>query len=176
MSEYVRCKNNVFVNFTEGKVYKVIKKQFSYLVVIDDNGIDDLLPAGNCEPATDQEWILQKIRETRMQPNILGGGAEGGFILPKKYHDLVKRLANPDLLHTTVVKLDNNPPQFDRVIFSNPATVVFWKDGTKTVAKCQSGDTFSEEIGLAVCYFKKSFPTQRDKDYIKRVIKRAVVK
>ena len=31
------------------------------------------------------------------------------------------------------------------VIFHNPATIVFWDDGDKTVVKCQPGDTFSAE-------------------------------
>lgn len=43
----------------------------------------------------------------------------------------------------------------ERVIFKNPATVVFWKDGTKTVVKCQPGDIYSEETGLALCIAKK---------------------
>jgi len=43
------------------------------------------------------------------------------------------------------------------VIFNNPATVVIWEDGTKTVVKCQEGDTYSEELGLAMCIAKKFF-------------------
>lgn len=46
-------------------------------------------------------------------------------------------------------------PEIDRVIFNNPATIVIWKDGTKTVVKCQENDTYSEEIGLAMCIAKK---------------------
>lgn len=42
-----------------------------------------------------------------------------------------------------------------RVIFSNPATIAFWSDGTKTVVKCEAGDEYSEKIGLALCYLKK---------------------
>lgn len=45
----------------------------------------------------------------------------------------------------------------DRVIFSDPATIVLWKDGTKTVVKCQEGDTYSEETGLALCVMKKVY-------------------
>ncbi len=42
------------------------------------------------------------------------------------------------------------------VIFSNPATIVLWADGTKTVVKCQEGDVYSEEVGLALCFAKKA--------------------
>ena len=43
-----------------------------------------------------------------------------------------------------------------RVIFSDPATIVFWEDGTKTVVKCQDCDEYSEEVGLALCIAKKA--------------------
>ena len=43
----------------------------------------------------------------------------------------------------------------DRVIFNDPATIVIWSDGTKTVVKCQDGDTYSKEQGLAMCISKK---------------------
>ena len=42
------------------------------------------------------------------------------------------------------------------VIFNGPATIVLWKDGTKTVVKCQDGDCYSEETGLALCFMKKA--------------------
>jgi len=40
-------------------------------------------------------------------------------------------------------------------IFNPPATICYWTDGTKTVVKCQEGDTYSPEAGLALCYMKK---------------------
>lgn len=44
-----------------------------------------------------------------------------------------------------------------KVIFSNPATIVFWADGTKTVVKCQESDEYSKETGLAMAIAKKVF-------------------
>lgn len=42
------------------------------------------------------------------------------------------------------------------VIFNNPATIVFWSDGTKTVVKRQKGDKkFDPEKGLAMAICKK---------------------
>lgn len=41
------------------------------------------------------------------------------------------------------------------VIFNNPATIVYWDDGTKTVVKCQPGDVFSAEAGLTTAMLKK---------------------
>ena len=41
------------------------------------------------------------------------------------------------------------------VIFNNPATIVFWDDGVKTVVKCQEGDVYSKETGLAMAMLKR---------------------
>ena len=51
----------------------------------------------------------------------------------------------------------NYLPEIKNVKFNGPATIVFWADGTKTVVKCQDGDDYSEEVGLAMCIVKKAF-------------------
>lgn len=43
-----------------------------------------------------------------------------------------------------------------QVYFNEPVTVVIWADGTKTIVKCQEGDTYSKETGLAVAIAKKA--------------------
>lgn len=53
--------------------------------------------------------------------------------------------------------LPNSNTYIKEVIYSDPATIVFWSDGTKTVCKCKSPDTYSEEIGLALCILKKLY-------------------
>ena len=49
----------------------------------------------------------------------------------------------------------DNIPEIKKVIFNDPATIVYWKDGTKTVVKCQKGDVFDSEKGLAMAFLKK---------------------
>lgn len=44
----------------------------------------------------------------------------------------------------------------ENVIFNDPATIVFWSDDTKTVVKCQPGDKFDPEKGLAMAISKKT--------------------
>ena len=48
-------------------------------------------------------------------------------------------------------------PEIENVIFNDPATIVFWSDGTKTVSKVMDGDEFDPEIGIASCVTKKFF-------------------
>lgn len=44
-----------------------------------------------------------------------------------------------------------------KVIFNDPAVVIIWKDGTKTTVKCQKGDKFDKEKGLAIAIVKHIF-------------------
>lgn len=46
-------------------------------------------------------------------------------------------------------------PKIKKVIFNEPATIVLWTDGTKTVVNCQDGDTYDKEKGIALCFMKK---------------------
>lgn len=48
-------------------------------------------------------------------------------------------------------------PEIKNVIFNDPATIVFWTDGTKTVVKCQEGDEFDPEKGLTMAIAKKVY-------------------
>ena len=51
----------------------------------------------------------------------------------------------------------NYIPEIKNVIFDDPTTIDFWDDGTKTVVKCQPGDNFDPEKGLAMAIVKKTY-------------------
>lgn len=63
-------------------------------------------------------------------------------------NDLIKRRLNMDYVVGYVGIKD--------VIFNDPATIVFWTDGTKTVVKAVNED-FDKEKGLAMAISKKYF-------------------
>lgn len=65
--------------------------------------------------------------------------------LPKAYRDYVNRTPLPNIKD---------------VIHNDPATIVFWTDGTKTVVKCQPGDKYDPEKGLAMAISKKALGNQ----------------
>ena len=46
-----------------------------------------------------------------------------------------------------------------QVIFNPPATIVYWKDGDKTVVRCDN-DEFSEEFGFAMACMRKIYGTR----------------
>ena len=44
-----------------------------------------------------------------------------------------------------------------QVIYNDPATIVLWDDGTKTVVKCHPEDVYDPEKGFLLCCAKKLF-------------------
>ena len=52
-------------------------------------------------------------------------------------------------------------PKIKNVIFNDPATIVFWQDGTKTVVKCHDS-IFDPEKGLAIAISKKALGNKYD--------------
>lgn len=47
-------------------------------------------------------------------------------------------------------------PTIKKVYFNFPYTIVIWADGSKTKVKCQEGDFYTPETGLALCISKKA--------------------
>lgn len=58
-------------------------------------------------------------------------------------------------------------PRIKDVIFNDPATIVFWEDGTKTVVKVMEGDEFDPHTGLAQAISKKALGDDYRKEFKK---------
>lgn len=50
-------------------------------------------------------------------------------------------------------------PEIKKVIFNDPATIVYWEDRTKTVVKCEK-EKYDPEKGLAMAIAKKALGNQ----------------
>lgn len=51
---------------------------------------------------------------------------------------------------------DGEPiPGITNVIFNDPATIVFWEDGTKTVVRVSAYERYDAEKGMAMAIIKK---------------------
>ena len=74
--------------------------------------------------------------------------------------DLIKSSQN-SLKGESTMKNTNNKPTpsnpIEQVIFNGPATIVYWKDGCKTVVKCQEGAMNDHEKGLAMAIARHYF-------------------
>ena len=64
----------------------------------------------------------------------------------------------PELAKPSKATMKQHPTRnrIKKVIFSNPATIVFWDDGSKTVVKCSKRDNFDPEKGLAMAFAKRA--------------------
>ena len=60
---------------------------------------------------------------------------------------------------TRLTKREPQAPELEvvNVIYNDPATVVLWKDGTKTVVTCSHGDVYDRQTGFLLCCAKKLF-------------------
>ena len=78
--------------------------------------------------------------------------------------DQVKRKYNLEIVDCGIASVSDwilesnntNLPEIKNVIFNEPATIVIWSDGTKTVVKCQEGEGYDPEKGLAMAISKKA--------------------
>ena len=59
-------------------------------------------------------------------------------------------------------------PEVDSIIFHEPATIVFWADGTKTVVKCMEGQEYSKYYGFVCALAKKVYGTN---SAVERIVK-----
>ena len=66
-------------------------------------------------------------------------------------------IATLDFLNSIYGISSSHISEIKNVIVNDPATIVFWEDGTKTVVKCQDGDEFDPEKGLAMAIVKKAY-------------------
>ena len=48
-------------------------------------------------------------------------------------------------------------PEVRRILFNDPATIVFWKDGTKTVVRVTEGDRYVPYYGFLAALAKKVY-------------------
>lgn len=104
-------------------------------------------------------YALQKsdCNEVRVADGVWRDGLPCELSITKKIITDYTTYSQPNALYRT---FQVTP---EKVIFNDPATIVFWKDGTKTVVKCMEGDIYNPEVGLAMCVCKKVF----DKKYHK---------
>lgn len=71
---------------------------------------------------------------------------------------IIKDIESADYISKAFVnenKIGRLMPKIKNVIYNRPATIVFWKDGTKTVVKCEN-EEFDPEKGLAIAIAKKA--------------------
>lgn len=91
----------------------------------------------------DNSMSKANVKDTSIQTNPMG----------ITYDDVAKYGVHSKTLKEEIqmkTKSHSACNPINKVIFNDPATIVFWKDGTKTIVKCQEGAEFDPEKGLAM--------------------------
>lgn len=83
---------------------------------------------------------------------------------PSEYTNVVGRLFADMTEASMRGAMYMSTPVIKKVIFNPPATIVFWRDGTKTVVKANN-EPFDWEKGLAMAYVKKSYGNNKGRYY-----------
>lgn len=146
--EYIVNKLNKF-NAKLGRFsrFVVVNTNFPDIVVYGYSGPDMV----KCRCLLDKHAI-----NTHNRTYYLDSIANGVFNNLEKLLEIERynsKISRPTFSNLLAYRLEK--PTIKRVVFNDPATIVFWKDGTKTVVKCSDGDTYSKESGLAMCFMKK---------------------
>ena len=102
-----------------------------------------------------EESIRELIEEAQKTYGLFKAPATTA-VEAQRRADIIKDHLNAfEVSKQEVKKVHLVPFKITRVIFSPPATIVFWGDGTKTIVKCMDGDTFNPEVGVAMATIKK---------------------
>lgn len=108
-----------------------------------------------------EEWPLRTRcfpEPNMMVADYLTAGITTNF--KRGLADLIKSSQN-SLKGESTMKNTNNKPTpsnpIEQVIFNGPATIVYWKDGCKTVVKCQEDAANDHEKGLAMAVARHYF-------------------
>lgn len=107
-------------------------------------------------PAIRERRVSPQIRADRFPDELLSGLFADDFtakLTPNA--DPFANGWNAAMMYQAEHPTPRRLPMPLNVIFHNPATIVYWDDGDKTVVKCQPGDVFSEEAGLTAAMLKK---------------------
>lgn len=82
------------------------------------------------------------------------------YHLVSKVEDHCEIAEDPDTKTKSTHEAIGDFAAIKQVIFNDPATVVVWWDDVRTVVKCQEGDIYDKEKGLAMCICKRLFGNQ----------------
>lgn len=90
-----------------------------------------------------EKMIIRRIKEAKLDRQEVEQ-----CLMNKELHNAIHR--------STYNPTYNHPRNIKKVIFHDPATIVYWIDGTKTVVKAEN-EPFDPEKGLAMAIAKKYF-------------------
>ena len=92
------------------------------------------------------------VDESVIPKTLIDGSCDKSDISHEEVKEVIRRFVKNiyGLQATALI----NRLEIEKVIFNDPATIVFWSDGSKTVVKC-ANEEFDKEKGLAMAICKR---------------------
>ena len=95
----------------------------------------------------DAAWYVD---ESVIPKTLMDGSCDKSDISHEEVKEVIKRFVN------NIYGIPNegmvNPVEIEKVIFNDPATIVLWSDGSKTVVKCTNEEFDKEKcLAMAIC-------------------------
>lgn len=131
--------------------------QLRYTGISSTSGYNNDIVSRNCN----DEKVIKEIERRFMK--------RAGTMLVKTQNKEEKEMTDCKTISTTAIHArDINAnncasipiypiPGISKIVFNNPATIVFWEGGAKTVVKCMEGQEFNEYYGVACAIMKRYF-------------------
>lgn len=134
-------------------VSSVLEEAHRNMIRIEVNSIFGVKGMEEERMKNDRNLIVYKSEEEMAKEFINFGKRYGGYgFLPMNYAAI------------STISVNQEKPRLDlgikNVIFNDPATIVLWNDGTKTVVKAQGDDVYDPEKGLTMAIVKKLLGNQ----------------
>ena len=108
------------------------------------------VPNGDIKVRITSETVVGHMRDTQEHKIELDVINPIPNPVPKTRHVAVTKAIHEASISTWIIK---------KVIFNDPATIVYWFDGSRTVVKARDGEPFDPEKGLAMAICKKLLGT-----------------
>lgn len=159
--EYIKCIDNAFCKSVMSNLYIKGFNEIEYSIHSNGTAVDfaitlfdgqkirktfSLDSLNNCNYTYPEAFIAQSLGRC-----VSIHYADKGIVSQRP--DLtISSLKNSYKFNRSYLDCSN---AIDKVIFNDPATIVFWNDGTKTITKCGELDIYDPEKGLAMCFAKK---------------------
>ena len=129
-------------------------------------------PVCSCPFSNADEGIMSYIGSPIFKKRCPNCGAFFSYSHNDKFDDYYFVIEEPH--QWDPFKITEKLPGIKKIIENNPATVILWEDGTKTMAKCQDGDVFDFEKGVLICSLKKLIGNKVTNELLKKIEKQPV--
>lgn len=139
--------------------YNVGKGLVDYICEAEKNGPEDEAKAKFKDACKKYDSQLNRIRQD------IWKRFDYSSLYPKQIDTVSYNKADCDItydLYKKCLGVESSLPEIKDVVFNNPATIVFWADGTKTVVQIQENDIYDPEKGLAMAICKKIMGNKRE--------------